>query len=152
MQIISLSQVMEHLPTVANWIYDAFWKDSGQPRTLIHDLLEEHLHGKSIPITFVAIDQDKPVGSVCLIENDLAERPNLTPWLAALYVLPVYRKHGIGSQLVNRLIEHTAEAGFDRVYLTADDHVDLYARLGFEVVETDVGPHELTIMRQTLTI
>jgi N-acetylglutamate synthase-like GNAT family acetyltransferase len=77
----------------------------------------------------------------------MAERPNLTPWLAALYVRPAYRRRGVGGQLITRLVNHAGNAGFDQVYLSAADQVALYARHGFAPIETDVGPHRLTIMR-----
>jgi len=150
MQIVSLSRIPEQLPVVAAWIHDAFWQDSGQPVAFIEGLLADHLAGKPIPTTLVAIEDGVLVGSVCLIESDMAERPNLTPWLAALYVLPAHRKRGIGSQLITRLVDHAANAGLDHVYLSADDQVPLYARHGFATVETDVGSHRLTIMRRQI--
>lgn len=148
MQIVNLSRVPEYLPLIAEWIYDAFWQDSGQSITVIQGLLEDHLLGKPIPTTLVAIEDDRPIGSVCFIESDMAERPHLTPWLAALYVLPAYRQRGVGSQLVTQLVHYAKKAGFNRIYLSADDQISLYEGLGFEIVETDVGPHRLTIMQQ----
>jgi predicted N-acetyltransferase YhbS len=150
MQIVELSRVQEQLSVVAAWIHNAFWQDSGQPVAFIEGLLAEHLAGKPIPATLVAVDDGVPVGSVCLIESDMAERPNLTPWLAALYVLPAHRKREIGSQLIIRLVDHVANVGVDRVYLSADDQVGFYARHGFEIVETGVGLHRLTIMRRQI--
>lgn len=149
MHIIQLTQ--EHLPIVARWIFNAFWQDSGQTVSYLEGLLAEHLAGKPIPTTFVAVQDGSPIGSVSFIESDMAERPTLTPWLAALYVQPPFRKRGIGSQLVGHLVNHAAKAGFSRIYLSADDQVPLYGRLGFKIIETDVGSHKLTIMQQTIT-
>lgn len=151
MQITPLSHVPHHLPVIAAWIYDAFWQDSGQSVDYIEGLLAEHLMGKPIPITLIAMQKGIPVGSVCLIENDMAERPTLTPWLAALYVLPTYRKQGIGSMLVKLVVSAAYEAGFKEVHLSADDQVALYAQHGFKIIETGVGAHHLTIMRKRLT-
>jgi predicted N-acetyltransferase YhbS len=151
MEIVNLPHIPEHLPTVAAWIHKAFWQDSGKSIAFIEGLLADHLAGKPIPTTLVAVEDVAPVGSVCLIESDMAECPDFTPWLAALYVQPIYRKHGIGSQLITRLVDHVANAGVDRVYLSTDDQVTFYARHGFEGVEMSVGLHKLTIMRKTLT-
>ncbi len=96
------------------------------------------------------MEAGRPIGSVCLIESDMVERLKLTPWLAALYVLPAHRKHGTGSQLVNHLLESALHAGFTSVYLSADEQVGLYARLEFAIFETKVGPKKLTIMRRYL--
>ena len=42
----------------------------------------DHLSDKSLPITFVALDGDVPVGMCSLREND-GIRPDLTPWLGS---------------------------------------------------------------------
>jgi predicted N-acetyltransferase YhbS len=147
MVITELFQVPEHLPVIAAWIHQAFWQGSGQPVGYVEKLLEDHTHAKSIPLTLVAMDASTPVGSVCLVENDMAERPNLSPWLAALYVVPTHRKRGIGSQLVNTVVKRARQARCRTVFLNADEQVDFYASLGWQPIEENVGPLKLTIMK-----
>jgi len=151
MQIVNLSCIPAHLPVIAAWIHDAFWQDSSQQVAFIEGLLADHLADTPIPTTFVAVEDGVPVGSVCLIESDMAERPAFTPWLAALYVRPANRKRGIGSRLVNVLVDHATKARYETIYLSADEQVALYARHGFTIIETDVGSRRLTIMRHKLT-
>jgi len=149
--IQELSSVREHLPIIGTWIHQTFWEESAKSVDDIQRLLKSHLPGTSIPTTLIAINgNSKPVGSVCFMKRDMEERPMLTPWLAALFVQPAYRKRGIGSQLVNALIQRARNAGYERLCLSADDHVALYARLGFNISETGVGPNQLTIMQRTL--
>ena len=60
----------------------------------------DHLNDQALPITFIALDGDLPVGMCSLREND-AIRPDLTPWLGSLVVDPKYQKQGIGKMLVD---------------------------------------------------
>lgn len=69
------------------------------------------------------MEDSTPIGSVCLIEDDMVQRPYLTPWLAALYMRHAYRNMGMGSLLVNHLVDRARSAGFDELYLNADDQM-----------------------------
>ena len=51
----------------------------------------DHLNDQALPITFVALDGDLPVGMCSLREND-GIRPDLTPWLGSLAIDPKYQK------------------------------------------------------------
>ena len=59
-----------------------------------------HSDPDHIPTTLVAVKGGEPVGSVSLLEQDLAGWEHLTPWLASLYVRSDHRGRGIGKQLV----------------------------------------------------
>jgi N-acetylglutamate synthase-like GNAT family acetyltransferase len=83
----------------------------------------------------VALDGSRLLGGALLIENDLKLRPNLTPWLAGVYVKAEERGRGIASQLVNRVVEEAAALGVPELYLYTDTSQSLYARLGWEVIE-----------------
>ena len=78
-----------------------------------------------------------PVGSVSLIEHNMDTRRDLTPWLAALFVLPPYRGRGIGTSLIERCESEAKAAGFDRMYLYASDARDYYPRFGWTVIAND---------------
>ena len=59
----------------------------------------------------------------------------LTPWLAGVIVAPDYRRRGIGSVLVGKVIECAAAGGATRIYLYTPSVEQMYARLGWSVVE-----------------
>ncbi len=74
---------------------------------------------RGVPCAWVALVETVPVGTVSLIESNMDTRPDLTPWLAALYVLPQYRRMGIGKALVRQCESEAHDAGFSRLYLYA---------------------------------
>ncbi|HEX2905782.1 MAG TPA: GNAT family N-acetyltransferase [Phototrophicaceae bacterium] len=148
-KVIYLSAVPQFLPLIANWIHHEFWSPDVPVQVLLA-LLQNHLAGPQIPLTLVAMADEQPVGTVSLIENDVKEKPDLRPWLAALYVLPEYRQQGVGSQLVSAVCAAAQRLGERTLYLSAVEEVNFYARRGWQVIETNVGPHHLSIMQISL--
>jgi len=83
----------------------------------------------------VALEGAELLGGALLIDSDLDLRPELTPWLAGVYVKAEHRGKGVASQLVNRVVEEAAALGVPELYLYTDTSQSLYARLGWQVVE-----------------
>ncbi len=134
-QIADLFQHPDHIPLVAQWIYDEFWadKEAFTPEALA-GLLRTATDPREVPLSLLAFDGDQPVGTVNLIENDDENRPHLRPWLAALYVLPECRNRGVGSQLVRALKGRADAMGIDNLYL-GTDNPGFYERLGAQAHE-----------------
>lgn len=82
-------------------------------------------------------DAAKPVGVAMLVENDLAERPALGPWLSSLYVLPEYRGLGLGRRLASAAIERVRRMRRGNLYLYVQRGKleGYYASLGFRTAE-----------------
>jgi len=93
-----------------------------------------------IPMTFIAMLQDRPVGTVSLWMNDLACRQDLHPWMASLYVDEAYRNKGIGTQLQAYATNAARGLGYTRIYLITD-HVGYYERLGWAFLELAPTPN-----------
>ncbi|WP_285418590.1 GNAT family N-acetyltransferase [Pseudomonas sp. efr-133-TYG-5] len=89
----------------------------------------------AIPSVVVALEDSQLLGGALLIDSDMQLRPQLTPWLAGVYVKAEHRGRGIASQLVNRIVAEAAALGVQELYLYTDAAQSLYARLGWEVVE-----------------
>jgi N-acetylglutamate synthase-like GNAT family acetyltransferase len=101
----------------------------------------------AIPKTFVALENDQIVGTASLVEDDMPTRPELTPWLAAVYVLPEFRHRGIGLALVKAAMREAEALGVERLYLFTPDRVRFYNRLGWKVIEhTEYRGQNVTIM------
>jgi GNAT superfamily N-acetyltransferase len=89
-----------------------------------------------VPAVVVALEEGVLCGSAMLIASDMAEtRPELTPWLAGLYVVEAYRGQGYGSALVGRIESDASALGVERLYLYTPDAEDFYAALGWTVYE-----------------
>lgn len=146
-----LHEVPQHFDTVAEWIYQQWWNKPGNTTEVVKAPLREHLQAQPLPAALVALDGDKPVGSVLLIESDGVDAlPDLKPWLAALYVLPQYRGQGVGKLLVQALEQHAQQSGFKNLYLVATDRVSFYYELGWRVYTKLVGKTGITIMHKSM--
>jgi predicted N-acetyltransferase YhbS len=109
------------------------------------DRLAQARDKHSIPLSLVALEDDKPIGTVNLVENDNDERQDLTPWLAALLVVPEARGRGVGTRLVRSLVKEAAALGIPRLYL-GTDMPEYYARLGASLfAEYADGYHIMTM-------
>lgn len=120
---------------VARMIYNEFWL--GQPgydTAYFIGRLREANDANRIPLSLVAIADDKTAGTVNLIENDDEKRTYLRPWLAALVVAPEYRRQGIGTRLVRALLAEARRLGVGTVYFGTDGR-GFYASLGAQVHE-----------------
>ena len=129
----------EYIPTIARW-HQLQWGYLDPDRTLEDRIAElrTHLAPRSIPTTFVAVDEEMPVGCVSLIPHDLDTQPPLTPWLASLYVAPRHRRRGVGSALVQRVVEEARLLDIATLYLFTPDQDRFYARRGWAVLHRDV--------------
>ena len=105
---------------------------------------------------FVALVDDemkgeRPVGTASLVADDMSDRPELTPWLASVFVLPEWRGQGIASRLVQRVEAEACANGIGYFYLYTPDQQALYRRLGWRDRETRTYRGEaVTIMDRRL--
>jgi predicted N-acetyltransferase YhbS len=134
--ITYLADHPEHIPMLAAWHHAQWghWSSKSSVAARAEELRKQP--GKwAIPTTFVAVDGPQVFGSASLVEHDLDLRPELTPWLASVYVDPVARGQGIASRLVERAIAEAQRLGVERLYLFTPDRESLYARIGWTVRE-----------------
>lgn len=92
------------------------------------------VHGEAL---FLAVADDQVIG-VCGLNRDPYARDARTGRVRRLYVLPKYRRSGIGGALLDAVIED-AHGNFDllRVRTDAADH--FYAAHGFQCDDSDTN-------------
>jgi GNAT superfamily N-acetyltransferase len=147
--ISDLRQRPEFFDTVADRIWRASWKQHGYPLDYITGLLCENMNAEPLPIALVAHDGAEFFGTASVIASDLEERPQLTPWVAAVWVEPQARMRGIGGALVDRAAHYCFALGITRAYLCARPALTgFYLRLGWIPIERDVGKYGLTVFIQ----
>ncbi|HEY5113251.1 MAG TPA: GNAT family N-acetyltransferase [Coriobacteriia bacterium] len=88
-----------------------------------------------VPTVVVALEDDALCGSAMLIANDMDTRPDLTPWLAGVYVIEHFRGRGCGTGLVARVESEASAIGVERLYLYTPSAAEFYARLGWTIDE-----------------
>jgi GNAT superfamily N-acetyltransferase len=104
-----------------------------------------------IPQTFVLLVDDEPVGTASLTAHDLEERPDLTPWLAGVFVVPEARCRGYAPMLVGAVEEEARRQSISTLWLYTNTAERIYARVGWRTVETVVhNDKPFALMRRDL--
>ena len=144
--ISDLRRRPEFFDTVAMRIWQAWWEADGTPLDHISGRLRQNMNARPIPFALVAHDGDTFLGTASVIASDLAERSQLTPWVAAVWVEPQARGCGVGAALVNRATQDCFALGVSRAYLCARPRLSrFYERLGWTIFERKVGSHRLSV-------
>ncbi len=138
MPISNLRAVPHFAATLADRAWNAWWTDK-IPLAEYRGWVDACLDGDNVPLALVAHDGDRYFGSVKLIASDLDSRPQYTPWIAALWVDPGYRRQGTATRLINEAAASAKEAGFASVYLCASAaNTPFYLARNFRQIEADV--------------
>jgi GNAT superfamily N-acetyltransferase len=152
MQIDYLANHSHFIPTLARWTYEE-WRhlrpgDSIERRI---ERLQNESSGSRIPTVFVAFEGTDLFGSSKLVVNDMDSHPELTPWLAGVFVAPEYRHRGIGAALVRRVIDEARALEVKPLYLYTPSAADFYAKLNWSVFQkTTYRDMNVTIMSHDL--
>jgi GNAT superfamily N-acetyltransferase len=139
----------ELIETVARWQFGEWGhlepEDSLEAR--IAYLGRQAANPGRIPMTFVALDDDELLGSASAVEDDMGTHPELTPWLASVYVKPEARGRGVASALVRRVMQEVTALGTTRLYLYTESARGLYEKLGWRAIgEEWFEESDVTIM------
>jgi N-acetylglutamate synthase-like GNAT family acetyltransferase len=150
MKIVRLATRADLLPVVSRWVVEAF-AEPGTPVDARVDALREMFSESAYPFSLVAIDDDgTPLGCVHGVESELDDRPELQPFIAALYVERPSRGRSVGSQLLAAAERECAAAGFSEAYLCAWNDQRWYERRGWQVIAARVGDRGVPLMRKAL--
>lgn len=147
MQILNLKDQPQHIPQLAEW-HQHEWASLNPGRTLQQRIktMQAYLSDDLVPSTYIAKGPEL-MGSAAIIVNDMETSPELTPWLASVFVAPAYRNQGIGSRLVKHVMQQAHAAGIARLFLFTPDRVSFYRRLGWQtLIEAAYRGHSVTIM------
>lgn len=131
MNILPLYEVPEHAEQVTDWLWQAFGE--GVPREFFSSVIAHSQKPGALPLTFVAVDNDRLLGTVGLWRCDLITRQDLYPWLAALYVDEAARGKGLASQLQDCVKDYAVHAGYSELHLWSACR-DFYERYGWHYI------------------
>ena len=142
MDIIDLRQHPETIESASRWFHENW----GIPQQAYLDSMQEALKTDTVPRWYVAMENDRIVGGLGVIENDFHDRIDLTPNVCAVYVEHDYRCRGIAGQLLNHVCRECANVGIHTLYLLTD-HTGFYERYGWEFYCMAQGDGEETMSR-----
>ena len=148
MRIEYLADNVALIPIIARWHHEEWGYfnpgDSVEKRIAT---LQTHLGRNQIPTTFISLSGGILLGSASLVAHDMDTRMDLSPWLASIYVLPEHRSHGVGTALVQRVLEETIELSVETLYLFTPNREGFFASLSWSVVErTEYRGQQVVIM------
>ena len=152
MDIRYLVDCRQVIPQIARWLFDEWGRllpgmsiEGGITR------LQERLRRDQRPLTMVAMEAEVAIGTVSLVPFDMETRPDLSPWLASLYVAPDLRRCGIGSALIVAVVREAKRLGIDSLFLFTDSSQALYAKHGWQTVESCLYHNRaVVIMRKSV--
>lgn len=135
-KIINLKFSPQYTELVASWIYNEFGKD--KPDKTLEFVIDRFKNRNidKIPLSLIALADDVCVGVVSIFDNDLICKPELTPWLAGLYVMPEYRCKGVAEHLINEVLKICRNMRYDTIYLRTEHASEYYNKRGWKFVES----------------
>lgn len=126
--IIRLKDQPELLTAAAQWFHEKW----GIPSEAYLESMQQCLAGNHpVPQWYLALEQDRIIGGLGVIENDFHNRKDLTPNVCAVYTEEDRRLQGISGALLARVCSDMKEQGIDTLYLLTD-HTSFYERYGWE--------------------
>lgn len=142
-KIILLRENKNMVDECATW-FNEKW---GIPKQAYLDSMNDCIRGESaVPQWYVALDGDKIVGGMGVIENDFHNRPDLSPNVCAVYVEEDYRNQGIAGALLDFVVEDMRSLSVSPLYLLTD-HDSFYERYGWKFYCYALGDGEETEAR-----
>jgi len=127
-KIVRLVDKPEMKEPVARWFHEKW----GIPLEAYRESIEECLTGgKPVPQWYVAMENDRIIGGLGVIENDFHDRKDLTPNVCAVYTEKDRRCNGVAGALLNYVCADMKEKGIVTLYLITD-HTSFYERYGWE--------------------
>ena len=143
-KIIRLAEQPGLKARAAQWFHEK-WRI---PLEAYLESMEECLAGeKAVPQWYLAVEDDRIIGGMGVIENDFHDRKDLAPNVCAVYTEEDRRGRGIAGALLNNVCEDMKKRGIDTLYLLTD-HDSFYERYGWEflcMVQGD-GEEEMSRM------
>jgi predicted N-acetyltransferase YhbS len=136
MEIVPLADRKELIAELAE-LHQAEWSHLDPSLTLKQrvESIAEAAGGEGVPSIFIATQGDQLIGSAALVKNDMDAKPDLSPWLAAVYVKGGFRRQGIATELIARCEEEAIRSKANAWYLYTEFASSLYERLGWHHIE-----------------
>ena len=145
-KIIRLVDQPEMKEQSAQWFHEKW----GIPLQAYRESMEDCLANKhSIPQWYIAVEGERIIGGMGVIENDFHDRKDLTPNVCAVYTEKAYRCRGIAGHLLNTVVSDAKANGISPLYLVTD-HTGFYERYGWEFLCMVQGDGESHMTRMYL--
>jgi GNAT superfamily N-acetyltransferase len=149
--LVTVKDRPDLVPVVARWLWDEWRRDDGYSLEEIISKVAKRTSPSGPEQCFVLLANGEPVATASLTQRDLPARPDLKPWLAEVFVKPIFRRRGLASQVVRCVEAACRSAEIPVAWLFTASAADLYSRLGWHAV--GIEPYQGTnviLMRRDL--
>lgn len=151
LEIKYLKDCPEYIKTCAEWSFSS-WGHYTPERTFADFIKsrQEYLNDYKLPLTMIALYNNIPVG-MCSLAANRGILPELTPWLATLYVTPEYRSQGIGKALEQAICNKAKSLGFDKIYCFTSDLsiISWYQENGWSIrCNSEIHDHTVIVLEK----
>lgn len=149
-----LADYPQYADVLAAWLYEEFGRPiPGSSLERARSRVRASLNKSSLPLTVVCLAGDQPAGTAMLKIHEMEIRPEHEFWVGSVFVAPQYRRRGIGSALMKRVVGEAQRLGLGQLYLYTPDQERLYARLGWKAIERlNYQGREVVIMTYALQV
>lgn len=125
--VVRLIDRPELLESAARWFHEKW----GIPLEAYRQSMESCLNGTAVPQWYLAMEGERIVGGMGVIENDFHARKDLTPNVCAVYTEADRRGQGIAGTLLRFVCADMKARGINTLYLLTD-HTGFYERYGWD--------------------
>lgn len=142
-EIVNLVDRPEIIEQAAQWFHEKW----DIPLEAYMESMEACIKGiTSIPQWYMAMENNRIIGGLGVIENDFHNRKDLTPNVCAVYTEEDKRCNGIAGALLNYACADLKKRGIDTLYLLTD-HTSFYERYGWKFLCMVQGDGEPDLSR-----
>jgi N-acetylglutamate synthase-like GNAT family acetyltransferase len=149
-EIVTLADRPDLAAIISAWIWNEWSKHDGFSYEETLEYVAASSGGEDIPQSFVLLVDGEPVGTSSLVAADLKERPDLTPWMASVFVIPEARRRGHVIPLIQAVEAAAVAASIPTLWLHTDTAARIYASSGWRTAEIiqRAGKNPATLMRR----
>jgi GNAT superfamily N-acetyltransferase len=152
--MLSIEYLADHpdlVPLLAGWFFRE-WGGRSPYDTLgsFEEYLLARMNRDKPPLTLVAFKDEEAVGTAALRIQEMVTHPQYQYWLGSVYVKENWRRMGIGSALVEAVIEEAERLEIQVLYLYTRGKENFYARWGWKAIECPIyRGRTVTIMKRS---
>ncbi len=153
MRIDLLKNCPQVIPVLVQWVYEEWHSyDSSLTKEKLTQSFHKRLNDDKIPLTFIVLKEDKPIGMISLKErpHDFLDFPEDSLWMGSLHVNLEERNQGLGRELLRFASTVAGSFGYEKMhfYTSNFDNVRWYLNNGAYIVQKRFfRGHPITIMK-----
>ncbi|MGH6799237.1 MAG: GNAT family N-acetyltransferase [Roseiarcus sp.] len=151
MRTFQISDFREHRRyglTIADRVWNAWWRNAGHPVADVERHMIEMADDRPLPMALVAHDDHGYLGSAFLIRSDMEERPQYSPWVAAVWVEASERKRGVGRALIAEAAKTVCCLGYRAAHMCCRPELErFYSGIGWTIIEEAAGAKRLSVLK-----